>query len=316
MNLARSIALGVTFMISRSPSAYAQVLSDPAVHRVIALEDADYCEHGPWNLVFEDEFNGDSLDLDHWIRFFPYCSNQDNCEASRVHSFPTEMQIFMDENVELSGEGTVRMTARKGPLRQWYSAESVYTSGMIHSRMQFGKGRFECRCKLPKSTANYLWSAFWLFGGGPQCSEIDIMEILWKRPNSYHHSLHRYNYNCVGNYASDEDGHEMPALWDDFHVFRADWDTWFVNFYVDDILIYRSCRIYDMLARPVSNCHVPAGIYMQNQAFPGQDADMSIILGLALHNSPFVDELGNGLPIPDLPAVMEVDYVRVYQRDP
>ena len=140
------------------------------------------------------------------------------------------------------------------------------------------------------------------------------MEILWKNPNTYHHSLHRYNYNCVGNYASDEAGHDMPALWEDFHVFRADWDTWFVSFYVDDILISRACRIYDLLARPVSNCHVGTGVYMQNQAFPGQDAQMSVILGLALHDTQINGPLGNGPPIPDLPAVMEVDYVRVYRR--
>ena len=124
-------------------------------------------------------------------------------------------------------------------------------------------------------------AAFWLLPADKSWPpEIDIMEILWKRPNSYHHSLHRYNYNCQGNHASDEAGHEMPALWEDFHVFRADWDTWFVNFYVDDVLIYRSCRVYDLLTRPVSDCHIPTGIYMQNQAFPGQDADMSIILGM------------------------------------
>ncbi len=40
--------------------------------------------------------------------------------------------------------------------------------------------------------------------------------------------------------------------------------------HVDDQLIYRSCRIYDVLNRPVSSCDVPGGIYIQNQAFPGQ----------------------------------------------
>lgn len=105
-------------------------------------------------------------------------------------------------------------------------------------------------------------------------------------------------------------------LSEDFHVYRADWDKWFVNFYIDNTLIYRSCRIYDLLDRPVSSCRVPTGIYLQNQAFPAQDQELSIILMLCLHDDPWVNALGIGPQIPDLPAVMEIDYVRVYQRVP
>ena len=140
------------------------------------------------------------------------------------------------------------------------------------------------------------------------------MEILWTRSNKYHHALHRYNSTCDGKYASDQGTIDVTELSNDYHVYRVEWDKWFVNFYVDDALLYRSCRIYDLLARPVSSCQVPAGVYIQNQAFPAQDAEMSIIVNLALHKGSYTSALGEPATVPDLPAEMEIDYIRVYQR--
>ncbi len=305
--------IGSLSLLIWSYAAHAQALADPVEHPVIGLEAADFCEHGEWHLVFDDEFNGDSLNTDNWVTFYPFCSNGDECAPSRS-GFPESIQINRDANVHVTGIGTVELIAKRGSLGTWYGASSVYTSGVLFSRVKFNRGRFEARCKVPKSTSHFLWPAFWLFGGGPSCSEIDILEILWDHSNMYHHSLHRYNYDCNANHASDERAHELPELSSDFHVYRADWDKWFVNFYVDDMLIYRSCRIVDLLNRPVSACDVPGGIFIQNQAFPGQDAYLSIIFDLAIHKGFPDTPLGNGPPIPDLPATMEIDYVRVYQR--
>ncbi len=301
-------------LLGKCIAVHSQALADPVDHPVIGVETQDFCEHGEWHLVFEDEFEGDTLNTDTWLRFFPYCANQDECQASRVHGWPDELEIFKDENVQLTGQGTVKIIAKKVPVTNWYSASSLYTSGMLHSRMKFNRGRFECRCKVPKSTSRYLWPSFWLFGGDGPCSEIDILEILWGKSDRYHHALHRYNNECNGNHASDEGMRELVDLSEDFHVYRADWDKWFVNFYVDDALIYRACRIYDLLDRPVSSCEVSTGVYLQNQAFPAQDAEVSIIMGLGLHRSWPGQALGAGPEIPDLPATMEIDYVRVYQR--
>ncbi len=312
------IGLCVGFSTVLFPAnAVGQALADPVDHRIIAFENQDFCEHAPWTLVFEDEFEGQYLDTLKWLRFYPYCVAWDSCMESRTHGYPHELQIFRDENVQLSGNGTVKLVLQKGPQANWHSFSSVYSSGLLHSRERFGRGRFECRCRIPKSSSHFITSAFWLFGSGEYCcSEIDIMEQLWKSPDDYHHSLHRYKRYGPGNHASDEAGHPMPRLSEDFHTYRVDWDRWFADFYVDGALIYRSCRIWDLLTRPVSSCEPPAGIYMQNQAFPGQDDELSIILGLGLYGDPFVTALGGGPPIPDLPAVMEIDYVRVHQRMP
>ena len=252
---------------------YAQGIADPIRHPVIAIDGGNFCTSSDWTLVFADEFNGDSLDIDKWLRFYPYCNNQDECLYSRTHGWPRDMAIYKDENVQMTGQGTVKIIAQKGPVQHWYSAASNYTSGILHSRFKYGRGRFECRCRVPKSTAHYLWPAFWLFGGNDACSEIDILEITADPSTQYHFALHRYNSTCDGKHASDEGTMTLPDLSDDFHVYRVDWDMWFVNFYIDDALVHRSCRMYDLLNRPVSECDVPGGIYIQNQKLQAQDAE-------------------------------------------
>jgi beta-glucanase (GH16 family) len=281
---------------------------------VILVEEANFCESAPWQLVFEDEFEGNELNTDIWQTYFPYCDSGDACLASRTHGLPDELQIFRDENVRLTGIGILQMWLRKEPyISSWYGTPSTYSAGMIHSKIRFKRGRFECRCKVPKSRSHYIWPSIWLFGGPTAASEIDFMEILWTNSNMYHHTLHRYGY-AGGYHASDADSHELGDLSGAFHTYRCDWDTWFIDFNVDDVLIHRSCRMIDLLGRPVSGCYAPAGIYLQNQAFPAQERELSVIAGLGLHSAPEVDAIGNGPPIPDLPALMEIDYVRVYRR--
>lgn len=295
-------------------SMQAQVLADPVTHRVIAVDAADFCDKGPWQLVFEDEFNGTDLDTTKWLRYYPYCWNGDDCLASRAPGWPDDMSINVDENVEMTGSGTVKLTARKGGPITWYGATTMYTSGMLHSRMRFTRGRFECRMKVPLSTSHHLWPAFWLFGGDPMPSEIDILEITGDHSDQYHHALHRWKSGVGGRHASDEATLRVGEMSADFHVYRADWDRWFVNFYIDDVLIARSCRMYDLLNRPVSSCQVPGGIYIQNQAFPAQDAAVSVIISMGVKRDAFSTAMGGAIPVPDLPAVLEVDYVRVYER--
>jgi len=305
----------VLIVLNSSCHVTAQALADPVDHPLIAFESADFCEDGPWHLVYEDEFNDDTLDTDHWLRFFPYCINGDECQVSRKHGGEDELQIFEDANVQFTGNGIVKLIVKRSDtLVYCYSYSSHYTAALLHSRMKFHRGRFECRCKVPYSNSNWIWPSFWLFGGPGACSEIDILEIPGDRSDRYHHALHRYNYECNGNHANDEDTHTLMDLSNDFHVYRADWDKWFINFYVDDQLIYRSCRIYDLLDRPVSSCYIHEGVYIQNQAFPAQDAYMSIIVGVGIHNSGLNDAHGPGPPVPNIPCALEVDWIRVYQR--
>lgn len=291
-----------------------QPYSDPLRHKLVAVEEGDLCAHGAWDLVFEEEFAGEGVDSDRWLTHYPYCFHSDECYESRVHGWPDVLTVNADSNVFVTGDGFLNILARKGDRAFWYGASSVYTSGVLHSRQSFARGRFESRLKVPKSGGKHLWPAFWLFGGGPNCVEIDILEVMARPSSEYHYALHRYNEPCNGKEASESGNRELDDLADDFHVYRVDWDVWFVDFYIDDVLIHRSSRLYDVLNRPVTTCNAPPGIYVQNQAFPAQDAHVSVILSLAVKRRLFTSPAGQDLDIQDLPAAMVVDYVRVYRR--
>lgn len=46
----------------------------------------DLCPSTPaWKLAFSEEFNGNSLDLNKWFTYYPYCPVADQCEYSRTH---------------------------------------------------------------------------------------------------------------------------------------------------------------------------------------------------------------------------------------
>ena len=75
------------------------------------------CTDAPWQLVFSDDFEGDSLDRSKWMTWYPYGENSsDQCSFCRTHG--DEGQIYRDENVEVKN-GLLRLTARK-EAGTWY----------------------------------------------------------------------------------------------------------------------------------------------------------------------------------------------------
>src|ERR1035437_9776703 len=137
------------------------------------------CSNKNLILVFDDEFDGDSLDASKWITWFPYtATGNDSCEFCRTHG--NEGEIYLDSNVVVSN-GTLKLIAKR-QTTTWYTATRDYTSGMIESREGWMYGLFETRCKIPYGMG--FWPAFWLFGGNG--TEIDDFEIGGQSP-SYPH---------------------------------------------------------------------------------------------------------------------------------
>src|SRR4051812_41327999 len=88
------------------------------------------CKNENWKLVFNDEFDGDSLDRTKWLSYFPYTANgDDQCEFCRTHG--DEGQIYLDSNVEQSN-GSLKLIIRRQKAT-WFTATRNYTAGMIQS---------------------------------------------------------------------------------------------------------------------------------------------------------------------------------------
>ncbi|MEN1681130.1 MAG: glycoside hydrolase family 16 protein [Planctomycetota bacterium] len=182
-----------------------------------------------WELSWNDEFDGSSLDLTKWV------------PLDRRDSFNQEEQYYHPDQVSVA-DGHLQLTAINTPRDG-----KNYQSGLVTSRDLFGPGRFEARIDLP--TSQGMWPAFWLNANHvpwPQGGEIDIMENRGSQPNlvssAYHWQKdpgpccdeHRLVYR---EYAAVENG-QLLDFHGGFHTYAAEWDDTTVKFFVNGNLYH------------------------------------------------------------------------------
>ncbi len=236
------------------------------------------------NIIWQDEFDGTSLDQSKWNYQIG-----DGCDQNLCGWGNSELQSYQEANVVVSN-GTLKITAQKERIRG-----SQYTSGRINTKgkADFTYGRFEASIKLPRGDG--LWPAFWMlstneeYGGWPQSGEIDIMEYVASTPDEilgYIHYGDPYpNNQSQGNtYKLMED-----VFYNAFHEFAVEWEPGEIRWYMDGILF---------------STKTPADISPANWPF---DKDFHFLLNVAVGGN-----LGGDVVDSMLPATMEVDYVRVY----
>ncbi len=118
--------------------------------------------------VFDDEFNGSSVNTSNWIPGRRLGSG--TCTSSCAGYNPSsESEVFDSSKVTESG-GSLALTATK-------SSGSSWTSGA--AEMQHGKnfvyGYFEARIKVPDPSD--AWTAYWLTSASGWPPELDIFEF-------------------------------------------------------------------------------------------------------------------------------------------
>lgn len=234
-----------------------------------------------WNLILNDEFDGNSLNTTYWEAL------------NRRDSYNNEKQYYHPDQVTVSG-GNLQLTAIDTPR-----SGKDYQSGLITSRDLYGPGRFEARIDLP--TSQGMWPAFWLNANHidwPQGGEIDIMENRGSQPNvvssAYHWQTdpgpccdqHQYVFEEYTGYS----GRAPVDYHAGFHTYAAEWDETSIRFYVDDVLYHTVTESAD---RPVF------------------ETPKNIILNLAVGGVFGGDPDGTTA----WPQTMLVDYVRVWEAD-
>lgn len=238
-----------------------------------------------WELVWNDEFNGATLDSKSWNR-----------ETGGGGWGNNELQFYTNrtENAYLA-DGSLIIEAR----RESYGGND-YTSARLttQGKHSFRYGRIEARIKLPKGQG--IWPAFWMLGesistvGWPACGEIDIMEMIGggeDRDDTVYGTAHWLEENAGHQY---QGGHlELPdpqIFADDYHLFAIEWDSTTIKWLMDDQPYYT----FDITPGARSEFHAP----------------FFIILNVAVG--------GNWPGNPDtttvFPQRMYVDFVRVYRR--
>ena len=131
-------------------------------------------EKAGWVLVFQDEFEGDTLNAHWW---------------PQTGSHGTEPQWYTTrkENVFVKN-GLLHLKAIKETVKDSFE----FTSGMIFSSKTFGKGTYaEVRCKIPEGKG--AWPAFWFWAATKYYQEIDAFEFWTHDTKRYSVTTHYWD---------------------------------------------------------------------------------------------------------------------------
>lgn len=267
-----------------------------------------------YRLVWNDEFNAASLDMETW-----------NIEINSNGNGNAELQYYTDksDNIYLgkepkSGAHCLVITAK----RENYKGKS-FTSGRITTadKVIFTRGKLESRIKFP-TTKNGLWPAFWLLGndykenGWPSCGEIDILEMgnaegikAGTQDRYFNGACHWgfYKNGAYPNYANAKTN-DYSLQDGEFHTFTLEWDENFISMYLDKEKYPDRAPYYKMGVSETKD-DWSTGRYFQHDFF--------ILFNLAVGG--YFTGILNPNDITALPqngeAKMYVDWVRLYQRD-
>lgn len=281
-----------------------------------------------WQLVWSDEFEGNSVDLRKWT-FEVDCRGGGN----------EEQQCYTDspDNAFVS-DGTLKIVA----LPAEEGATKPYTSARLNTKNQgdWRYGRIEVRAKMPFGQGS--WPAIWMmptdsvYGGWPKSGEIDIVEAVNLKvadedgnvESRVHGTLH-YGRDWPNNVYSGKaytlpDG-ANPA--DGFHTYAIEWEEGEIRWYVDGYLYQTQMASqlrFNSRGEVVGLRHrgwfaeyynqITGALETQYNNAPF-DQRFHLILNLAVGGN-WPENVNNGGIDADVFAdgqVFEIDYVRVYQ---
>ena len=199
--------------------------------------------------------------------------------------------------------------------KQWYAADAIVVEdGMLRlsaftddqSRIRSGKlttagkfgvqyGLIEARMRIP--TGRGLWPAFWMMPEDKQLrwpleGEIDILEWTGNEPHRIIGAIH-FGDLPPGNVHYSETV-RSPSTWSgEFHTFGVEWSPQRITWYVDG-------RAHG-IATPTETAPWP---------WVFDDKRFHLILNVAVGGT-----LGGEVSTEDLPATLDIDWVRVYPHN-
>jgi beta-glucanase (GH16 family) len=237
-----------------------------------------------YQLVWQDEFDkGSELNGDDWTH-----------EVKNSGWVNNELQNYVNHKTP---EGNLVTEVRGGKLRITALKENgkVY-SGRVYAKVKEGwkYGYIEASIKLPKGKGT--WPAFWMmpvnFRSWPADGEIDIMEEVGYHPDyvssSLHATAHVHSNNTQVTHEMKCDGAEG-----EFHTYAILWTAKNITTYVDG---------------KVQLSYDNKGLGRDDWPY---DDPFYVIFNLA-----WGGDWGGAQGVDEsaLPATMEVDYIRVFQK--
>jgi len=237
-----------------------------------------------WNLTWSDEFDGSQLDNTKWDPIL------------WTTPFNHEQQAYHPSRATVSS-GNLVLTADDTPF-----GGKAYTSAKVESKQTQQHGRWEIRAKLPATQGT--WPAIWLLPDTgqypwPSQGEIDIMENRGNQPtltsSAFHWGPNWQGHQFTYQEQQASNGGQAENYHDSFHTYAVEWDASKLRFFVDDVHY-----------QTITNAET--GGFLGNQTAPAE-----VVLNVAVGG----DFLGAAQPDNNSvwPQQMQLDYVRVYERD-
>ncbi|TLX75030.1 glycoside hydrolase family 16 protein [Labilibacter sediminis] len=191
-------------------------------------------------------------------------------------------------------DGVLHITA----IHEEYE-DKMYTSARLMSLADWQYGKVEVRAKLPD--AKGTWSAIWMMPGGwsfkdgnwPDIGEIDIMEHVGHDLGVIHASAHSKDYQWQKNTQKTATVN-ITDVNTKFHSYIIEWTPKVMKAYVDDQLYFS----YRNEGKGVDKWPYDKPFYLI----------MNIAVGGAWGSV-------QGIDAQAFPQTMEVDYVRIYQKE-
>ena len=245
-------------------------------------------------LVWHDEFDYDGkLDQDKW--------HHQIIPPNNGSWWNNEVQHYTN-NIKNSfvSDGTMKIVA----IKENYTVDNStknYTSARLNSKFGFKYGRVDVRAKLPSTRGT--WPAIWTLGtninevgnyfgdsegsiGWPKCGEIDIMEQNGWNKNElighFHYANPQGQYTNYGNVTS------ISNTSGQYHIYSLEWTDKIIRILVDN----------------------KEFVSLTNDGNVPYDNRHYLLLNIAIGGN-----LGGDIDLSFSQDMMEVDYVRVFQKE-
>jgi beta-glucanase (GH16 family) len=179
-----------------------------------------------WNLIMNDDFNGDSLNQNLWSPFRP---------GGPIFNLPfnpnLESARYSPQNVSVSN-GNARLTVTSGAGRRY-----PYLTGVMQTAWLFNYtyGYIEARVKFPRCSG--CWPAFWMLQQttDPKIlseTEVDIFELFGTQ--YFRHPYFNFHWNTFGAETGIQRyGRPNIDYTRGYHTFGLLWERGMMRVYVD-----------------------------------------------------------------------------------
>lgn len=244
-----------------------------------------FAQDDSYKLVWAEEFDADAINASNW-----------NFETGGNGWGNLELQYYTDrDDNAFIRDGKLVIKAKKEVYQN-----CNYTSARLTTKDKaFVKyGKIEASIKLPSGTGT--WPAFWMmpqssvYGSWPRSGEIDIMEHVGYDPDMISFAIHTRNQN--GSSGNNWYSQVRPGnVEQEFHLYSIEWLEDRIAFYIDGV---KEATYWNDLK----------GDY---RTWPF-DQEFFVILNMALGG-----KMGGNIDdnIFNSDIEMEVDYVRIYQKN-